>query len=145
MAYGRGVTIGGLDFGQCREPPETWITMSRKIQLIRLVGSCLCVLLSSVFCQQFSEFQYRAVVFIGGVPPESLPNMCIWFTRLSPLLLAIPPVALLVGATRLLSQREPSPLVELLSQAMLVLSLALIVVCILVWQAPYATPTGDAL
>lgn len=119
--------------------------MSRRPQLIRLVGSCICLVVSSVFCQQFSEHQYRALVVVAGVEPQSLPDLCILLTRYAPLLLVIAPVVLLVGVTRLLRHRDESSTVELLSQGAFVLSLVLIVLCILVWQAPYSASAGDAL
>ena len=64
--------------------------MSRRSQLIRLAGSCLCLLASVFFCHRFSAFQYDALVFGAGFEPRDLPTMCIWFVRYSPLLLAMP-------------------------------------------------------
>jgi hypothetical protein len=51
--------------------------MSRRPQLIRLVGSCLCLLVGTVFCQQFSDYQFRALVFVAGIPSQELPALCI--------------------------------------------------------------------
>jgi hypothetical protein len=99
----------------------------------------------TVFCQQFSEYQYRALVFVAGMEPRALPEICLLLTRYSPLLLMLPPAVLLVGVTRLLRQSDESSFVELLSQGVLVLSFVLVVLCILVWQVPYTASAGDIL
>jgi hypothetical protein len=147
-ALGGGVNAAGRDYDSA--PTATQVTglvdtMSRRPQLIRLVGSCLCLLVSGVFCQQFSDSQYRGLVFVAGIPSQELPALCMWLTRYSPIFLVLPPVVLFVGVIRLLRRREESAVVELLSQGVLVLSLILVVMCILAWQAPYLPPSGDPL
>jgi hypothetical protein len=116
--------------------------VSRKPQLIRLAGSCLCLLVSVFFCHRFSGFQYDALVFGAGFEPRDLPSLCIWFARYSPLLMAMPIVILWVGATRLVRRSKEDALVELLAQLALVAAVLLLVACILAWQVPYAIGLG---
>jgi hypothetical protein len=116
--------------------------MSRKPQLIRLAGSCVCLLASVFFCHRFSGYQYDALVFGAGFEPRDLPFLCIWFARYSPLLLAMPIVILWIGATRLVRRPKEGGLVELLAQIALVTALLLLIGCILAWQVPYAADLG---
>jgi len=116
--------------------------MSRRPQLIRLAGSCLCLLASVFFCHRFSAFQYDALVFGAGFEPRDLPTMCIWFVRYSPLLLAMPIVILWIGATRLVRRPQEDGLVELLAQLALVTAVLLLIGCILAWQVPYVADLG---
>lgn len=118
--------------------------MSRRPQLVRLVGACLSLLIGTVFCQQFSRFQFNALVRGAGYPPEELPTLCIWFLRYTPMLMVLPLMMLWIGATLLLRRKGPSGTVELCIQTALVLALVLIVVCILAWQVPYAPPLGES-
>lgn len=118
--------------------------MSRRPQLVRLVGSCLSMLVSAVFCQQFSNFQFDSLVRGAGFPPDELPTLCHWFLRYSPMLLALPMLMLWIGATVLLRRQGPSGVVELVAQVALVLAFIFVVVCILAWQVPYSIPVGES-
>jgi hypothetical protein len=112
--------------------------MSRRAQLVRLVGSSLCLLVSAVFCQQFSSFQFNALVDGAGFSAQDLPWLCLWLARYSPALLALPLLTLWLGITGLMKREGPSGAVELVAQTALVLALIIVVGCILVWQLPYA-------
>jgi hypothetical protein len=116
--------------------------MTRKTQLVRLVGACLCLLLGVVFCHQFSWFQLGAFVYGAGFEPEDLPLVCLWFARYSVVLLALPPLILWLGLSRLMRSAKISTAVEVLSQLALVTALALVVACIIAWQLPYMGPAG---
>lgn len=117
--------------------------MNRRLQLIRLVGSSLCLLASILFCRQFSAFQFDALVFGAGVPPHRLPAACLWLTHYSPMLMVLPLAMLWVGAARLIRNPVESALAELLAQVALVLAFILLTVCILAWQVPYAPEAGS--
>lgn len=118
--------------------------MSRRAQLVRLVGSNLSLLVSAVFCQQFSSFQFDSLVHGAGFPPQELPSICLWLVRYSPALLALPLLFLGIGVTGLLKRDRPSGRVELVAQTALVLALVIVVGCILVWQQPYASVPGES-
>jgi len=113
--------------------------MSRRAQLVRLVGSSLCLLVSAVFCLQFSSFQYNSLVQGAGFSPQDLPWLCLWLVRYSPALLALPLLVLWLGVTGLMRRDGPSGTVELVAQTALVLALIIVVGCILVWQLPYTS------
>ena len=118
--------------------------MSRRAQLVRLVGSSLCLLVSAVFCHQFSSFQFNSLVHGAGFSPHDLPWMCLWLVRYSPALLVLPLLVLGLGITGLVKRDRPSGAVELVAQTALVLALVIVVGCILVWQLPYASPPTEA-
>jgi len=117
--------------------------VARRIQLVRLVGSCLALLISVVFCHQFSNFQLHNFVYGAGIPVSHLPVSCRWLAVYSSWLLVLPPAFLLVGTRRLLREPTASVTVELLQLVTLLLALALVVGCILIWQVPYMMPAGD--
>jgi hypothetical protein len=115
----------------------------RRIQLVRLVGSCLALLISAVFCQQFSSYQLHNFVYGAGFPPSHIPLSCQWFAAYSSWLLVLPPLILMVGARRLVREKIASVTVEVLLVVTLLLALTLIVGCILIWQVPYLMPAGE--
>ena len=117
--------------------------MSRRSQLVRLVGSSLSLLVSAVFCQQFSSFQFNSLVHGAGFSPPQLPWLCLWLVRYSPALMALPLLFLWVGVAGLMKRDGPSGTVELVAQTALVLALIIVVGCILVWQLPYASPPAE--
>ncbi len=119
--------------------------MSRRPQLIRLVGSCLCLLASAVFCHSFSGSQYHALVFGAGLAPQELPFVCVWLARYSAVLIGLPLVFVWFGMSRLLRSQGPSAVVELIAQTALVLALLLLIGCILAWQVPYAPSHSGAV
>jgi hypothetical protein len=116
--------------------------MSRRPQLVRLIGSCLSLLVGALFCQQFSRFQFDALVQGAGFPQEDLTILCNWFLSYSPILLALPMLMLWLGLVLLFRSQGPSGMVELCAQVALVLAFILVVICILAWQVPYAIPAG---
>jgi len=118
--------------------------VARRIQLVRLVGSCLALLIAVVFCHQFSNFQLHNFVFGAGFPLSHLPLSCRLLAVYSSWLLVLPPVILMVGTRRLLRERTASVTVEMLQLVTLLLALTLVVGCILLWQIPYTLPAGDS-
>jgi hypothetical protein len=118
-------------------------SIARRIQLVRLVGTCLALLVSVVFCQQFSSYQLHNFLYGGGFPPSHIPLSCRWLAAYSSWLLVLPPIILVVGARRLVRERTVSVTVEVLQVATLLLALALVVGCILIWQVPYLVPSGE--
>ena len=117
--------------------------MTKRVQLIRLSGACLCLLVGVSFCHAFSSFQANAFVYGVGVDPRSLPTLCVLFVRWSMLLMLAPPALFAFGLARLMKEPTPSPAAELCAAAALVLAILLVTVCILAWQVPYAVPVGD--
>jgi hypothetical protein len=115
---------------------------ARRVQLIRLVGGCLTMLVAVVFCQMFSSSQYDALVFGAGILPEELPGMCLLFARSSQWLLLLPVVVLWIGIRALVRDREQSTFVEVVAQTALLIALLLVAMCILAWQAPYSPAAG---
>jgi hypothetical protein len=101
-------------------------------------------LVSAVFCRQFSAFQFSSLVHGAGFPPRELPWLCLWLTRYSPALLALPLLVLWLGISGLMKRDGPSGTVELVAQTALVLALIIVVGCILVWQLPYAAPPTES-
>lgn len=118
-------------------------TAARRLQLVRLVGSCLGLLIGVVFCHQFSTYQIQNFVYGAGIPASHLPAMCRWFATSSTWLLLLPPAILWVGTRRLLKSQTQSPAVELFNQLTLLLTVTLVLGCILAWQVPYAVPVGE--
>jgi hypothetical protein len=119
--------------------------VTQKVQLIRLAGACLCLLVGVSFCHAFSNFQANAFVYGAGVDPRSLPTTCILFLRWSMLLMLAPPALFAVGLAKLMKNPAPSPAAELCTAAALVLAILLVTACILAWQVPYAVPVGDMI
>ncbi len=120
-------------------------TAARRLQLVRLVGSCLGLLVGVVFCHQFSTYQIQNFVFGAGVPASNLPAVCRWFATFSTWLLLLPPAILLVATRRLLRSPNQSPVVELLIQLTVLLTVVLVLGCILAWQMPYAIPVVEII
>jgi hypothetical protein len=124
--------------------PERRIA-ARRVQLVRLVGGCLTMLVAVVFCQMFSSYQYDALVFGAGILPEELPGMCLLFARSSQWLLLLPVVVLWIGIRALVRDREQSTLVEVVAQTAVLVALLLVAMCILAWQAPYSPAAGVSM
>lgn len=118
-------------------------TAARRLQLVRLVGSCLGLLIGVVFCHQFSTYQIQNFVYGAGIPASHLPAVCRWLATSSTWLLLLPPAILWVGTRRLLKSPTQSPVVELFNQLTLLLTVTLVLGCILAWQVPYAVPLGE--
>lgn len=118
--------------------------VGRKLQLIRLMGACLALLVGVVFCHQFSGFQLQNFVYGAGIAASQLPAVCRWFAFQSTWLLILPPVILLVGTRRLLREPNPSAYVEVLQMVTILLTVVAVLGCILAWQVPYAVPVGEA-
>jgi hypothetical protein len=118
--------------------------VTRRIQLVRLIGSCLVLLAAVFFSHEFSTMQLDAFVYGAGYPIDDLPSVCIWFARYSTWALLLPPVFAWAGIRRLVRDRHPSTAVELLSQVTLLLALGLVLGCILAWQLPYVIFEGES-
>jgi hypothetical protein len=110
---------------------------TRRILLVRLVGSSLVLIVSVFFCHQLSMYQMTALVSGYGFSVTQLPGMCRWFAHSSPLLLVFPLLNLWVGVTALIKARRPDMVVEVMVWAVLSMSLLLAFGCILAWQQPY--------
>jgi len=113
--------------------------MARRVQLVRLVSACLVLLASVVFCLEFSRFQLAALVTGAGYPVSRLPRACSFLAFSSHWLLCLPPLVLALGIHRLLRERAESARVEMVLQAAVLLAVALVLGCIVAWQAPYAS------
>ncbi len=118
-------------------------TAARRLQLVRLVGSCLALLFGVVFCHQFSTYQIQNFVYGAGIPVSHLPALCRWFAFFSTWILLLPPAILWMGTRRLLRSPTSSPSVEMLNQITVLLTVVLVLGCILAWQVPYAMPVGE--
>jgi hypothetical protein len=113
--------------------------MARRVQLVRLVGACLALLASVVFCLEFSRFQLAALVTGAGYPVSRLPRACSFLAFSSHWLLFLPPLLLALGIHRLLRKRTESAGVEIVLQAAVLLAVVLALACVVAWQAPYAS------
>lgn len=113
--------------------------MTRRVQLVRLVGACLVLLVGVLFCLEFSRFQLAALAAGTGYPMARLPRACSFFAGSSHWLLLLPPLLLALGLRRLLRERAESVQVEVLQQAAVVLAVLLVLGCIVAWQVPYVT------
>lgn len=111
----------------------------RRVQLVRLVGGCLVLLTSVVFCLEFSRFQVAGLVSGAGYPLSRLPRSCTLFALYSQWLLLLPPLLLAIGIHRLLRERTESVRVEIVQQVALLLAAVLVLTCIVAWQVPYAS------
>ena len=109
---------------------------------MRLIGSCLALLASVFFSHQFSSLQLDAFVNGVGYPVHALPRLSVWFASYSGWAILLPPVIAWAGIRRLISERNGSTAVELLSQAALLLALIVALGCILAWQLPYVVSGG---
>ena len=118
--------------------------VSRKRQLVKLVGACLGLLFGVVFCHQFSAYQVQNFFYGAGIPASHLPAICRWFAFQTTWLLVLPPAILLVGTRRLLRERTASVYLEVLQLVTVLLAVVLVLGCILAWQVPYAVPVGEA-
>lgn len=120
--------------------------MTRRVQLIRLVGSCLILLIGVVFCQLYSASQMNFLVHSAGLTGAELPAPCLFFSRYSMWLAVLPMVLFAGGVYRLLhKQTSPSSTAEVLSQLALVLAFVLVVTCILAWRLPTYFPVADII
>jgi hypothetical protein len=93
----------------------------------------------------FSAFQIRLLVTQAGIPPHHLPVLCLSFAHHSLVLMLLPVVLAAAGIHRLFRDASPSPGAELYAATALVLAVLLLVVCILAWQVPYATASGEMI
>lgn len=112
--------------------------MTRRVQLVRLVGACLVLLVGILFCLEFSRFQVAALAAAGSYPMSRLPRVCSLFAGSSHWLLFMPPLLLALGLRRLLRERSESVQVEVVQQVAVVLAVILVLGCIVAWQIPYA-------
>ena len=111
--------------------------MTRQVQLVRLVGACLILLVGVVFCIEFSGYQVAGLAGVG-FQDARLPAACRFFARSAHWLLLAPPLLLAIGLHRLLRDRVASVSAEIAQQIALLLAALLVLACILAWQAPYA-------
>ena len=116
---------------------------TRRVQLVRLVGSSLGLLVGIVFCHQFSTFQIHGFVYGAGIPVSHLPALCRWYAFLSIWLMVLPPAVLWIGSRRLLRESAQSAAVEMWTQLTILLTVVLVLGCILTWQLPYTVPVGE--
>jgi hypothetical protein len=118
---------------------------ARRIQLTRLIGSCLVLLAVVFFSHQFSSMQLDAFVHGLGYSLAELPRACVWLAWYSAWAMLLPPMIAVVGIRRITREKQPSTAVELLSQATLLLALLLALGCLLAWQLPYVVSVSEAL
>jgi len=111
--------------------------MTRQVQLVRLVGACLLLVGAVIFCIEFSASQMAGLAG-AGLGVSRLPAACRFFATSSHWLLLAPPVLLAFGLQRLLRERAESVATEVVQQLAMVLAAALVLTCVLSWQAPYA-------
>ncbi len=117
--------------------------MSRRVQLVRLIGSSLALLIASLFASEFSRMQVRAFINLAGFGIGDLPSVCVVIARYSAFGLFLGPIAF--GLGYLAISRDPSPSVraEVVATTAFVLSILIVLACLLAWQLPYAAPVAE--
>jgi ABC-type multidrug transport system permease subunit len=117
--------------------------MNRRIQLTRLTGSSLLLLIAGYFSHQFSRFQLTGFVNLGGYRVHDLPAVCLFFARFSVFALLLSPLVFGFGVWLLSRQESPSARVECVSVAAVLLAMLLVAGCLLAWQLPYLAPVVE--
>ncbi|MCP4900662.1 MAG: hypothetical protein GY906_27175, partial [bacterium] len=71
--------------------------MSRRVQLVRLTGSSVALLIAIVFASEFSRMQLQAFTGLAGYGVAELPLICVYFARFSAFGLLLGPAVFGLG------------------------------------------------